>query len=73
MSEALSLAEAIRGFTSDAAFAAFQEQSRGTIEPGKLADFTIVEGNVFAAPARDLYKTRVTHTVVGGVVVYEGK
>ena len=73
MSEALTLAEAIRGFTSDAAFAAFQEGSRGTIEPGKLADFTIVAGNVFAAAPADLYKTRVTHTVVGGKVVYEAK
>ena len=71
-SEALTLAESIRGFTSDAAFAAFQEQTRGTIEPGKIADFTIVEGNVFASPARDLFKTRVTHTVVGGEVVFRG-
>jgi predicted amidohydrolase YtcJ len=72
-SEALTLAEAIRGFTADAAFAAFQEQSRGTIEVGKVADFTIVEGNIFTAPPSDLYKTRVTHTVVGGEVVYEAK
>ncbi|HYO75577.1 MAG TPA: amidohydrolase, partial [Thermoanaerobaculia bacterium] len=40
--ERLTLTEAIRGFTSDAAFAAFEEKSRGTIEPGKLADLTIV-------------------------------
>jgi predicted amidohydrolase YtcJ len=72
-SEKLTLAEAIRGFTSDAAFAAFQEQSRGTIERGKIADFTIVQGNVFTAPAPDLFKTRVTHTIVAGDVVYSAK
>jgi predicted amidohydrolase YtcJ len=68
--ERLTLAEAIRGFTSDAAYAAFEETSRGTIEPGKLADFTIVEGDLFAMPPNDLYKTKVLYTVVGGKVVY---
>ncbi len=66
----LTLAEAIRGFTSDAAYAAFQESSRGTIEPGKLADFTIVDGDFFAAPASTLFKTKVRWTIVGGEVVY---
>jgi predicted amidohydrolase YtcJ len=68
----LSLAEAVRGFTSDAAYAAFEEKSRGTIEPGKLADFTIVQGDFYAMPASDLFKARVQATVVGGEVVYSG-
>ncbi len=71
--ERLTLAEAIRGFTSDTAFAAFEETSRGTIEPGKLADFTIVEGDLFATPVNDLHKTKVTMTVVGGEIVYEAR
>jgi predicted amidohydrolase YtcJ len=65
----LTLAEALRGFTADAAYAAFEETSRGTIEPGKLADFTIVEGDFFEG--KELYKTKVIRTVVGGRVVYE--
>lgn len=69
-SQALTLAEAIRGFTIDAAFAAFEEQSRGTIEPGKLADLTIVDGDLFAVPPAELFKTKVRMTVVGGEVVY---
>jgi predicted amidohydrolase YtcJ len=69
--EKLTLAEAIRGFTSDAAYAAFEETSRGTIEVGKLADFTIVEGDLFAMPATELYKTKVRYTIVAGEVVYE--
>ncbi len=69
----LTLAEAVRGFTSDAAYAAFEETSRGTIEPGKLADFTIVDGDFYAMPAADLFKTKVVMTVVGGKVVYQAK
>ena len=65
----LTLAEAVRGFTSDAAYAAFEEQTRGTIEPGKLADFTVVEGDFFEG--KELWKTKVIKTVVGGRVVYE--
>jgi predicted amidohydrolase YtcJ len=66
----LTLAEAIRGFTRDAAWAAFEERSRGTIEQGKLADLTIVEGDLYAMPAADLYKAKVRYTVVGGEVVF---
>jgi predicted amidohydrolase YtcJ len=68
----LTLAEAVRGFTSDAAYAAFEEKSRGTIEPGKLADFTIVEGDFYTMPASELFKTRVRATVVGGEIVHGG-
>ena len=66
----LTLAEAVRGFTKDAAYAAFEENSRGTIEVGKLADFTIVDGDLYTAPVSDLWKTKVRMTVVGGKVVY---
>jgi predicted amidohydrolase YtcJ len=66
----LTLAETIRGFTLDAAYAAFEESSRGTIEPGKLADLTIVEGDLFAMPQADLHKAKVRATVVNGEVVF---
>jgi predicted amidohydrolase YtcJ len=69
----MTLAEAVRGFTADAAYAAFEETSRGTIEPGKLADFTIVDGDFFAMPSSDLWKAKVRATVVGGEVVYSGQ
>jgi len=66
----LTLAEAIRGFTKDAAYAAFEESSRGTIEAGKLADFTIVEGDLYSMPRSELFKAKVRYTVVGGEIVY---
>ena len=69
----LSLPEAIRGFTLDAAYAAFHEGSRGTIEPGKLADLTIVDGDLLAMPKADLYRAKVRYTVVGGEVVYSAR
>ncbi|MBK5258710.1 MAG: amidohydrolase [Thermoanaerobaculia bacterium] len=69
--ERLTLAEAIRGFTADAAFAAFDEAHSGTIEVGKRADLTIVEGDVYAG--RDLARTRVLQTVIDGEVVYSAK
>lgn len=72
-SERLNLAEAIRGFTLDAAYAAFEESSRGTIEPGKLADFTIIEGDLYAMPPADLHKAAIRMTVVGGEIVYDSK
>jgi predicted amidohydrolase YtcJ len=68
----LTLPEAIRGFTADAAFAAFEESSRGTIEPGKLADLTIVEGDLYASPQAQLFASKVRYTVVGGEVAYAG-
>lgn len=64
----LTLAEAIRAFTLDAAYAAFEENSRGTIEPGKLADFTIADGDVYSFTPLFAMKTRMT--VVGGEIVY---
>jgi predicted amidohydrolase YtcJ len=66
----LTRAEALRGFTAGAAYAAFEEPTRGTIEPGKLADFTIVDGDFFAMPESRLFATKVKMTVVGGVVVF---
>ncbi len=65
----LTLAEAIRGFTIDAAYAAFEEQSRGTIQVGKLADFTIVDGDFYSMAPSDLFKTKVRYVVVGGEIV----
>lgn len=70
--ERLTLAEAIRGFTLDAAHAAFEEKSRGTIDRGKLADLTIVEGDFMNTPPAELFKAKVRYTVVGGEVVYRG-
>ncbi|HXI13069.1 MAG TPA: amidohydrolase family protein [Thermoanaerobaculia bacterium] len=67
----LTAAEAIRGFTSDAAWAAFEETTRGTIEPGKLADLTLVDRNPLESAPSELFKIKPVYTIVGGRVVYD--
>jgi predicted amidohydrolase YtcJ len=70
----ITVAEAIEAFTLTSAYAAFQEKERGSLEPGKLADFVVLSRDVFAPAERDhLVDTKVLLTVVGGRVVYEKK
>jgi predicted amidohydrolase YtcJ len=69
----LTLEEAIRGFTLDAAFAAFEEDRRGTIEVGKWADLTIVEPEPRATAPGLLPATKVRYTIVNGRLVHRGE
>ena len=64
--------QAIRGFTIWAAYAAFLEQYLGSIETGKLADFTVIDRDVLTVPAEELLDTQVLFTIVNGKIVYEG-
>lgn len=70
-SERISLADAIKGYTLNAAFAGHREKTEGSLEPGKLADLIVVSQNVFQVDPHELGKTRVTLTMVGGRVVYK--
>ena len=58
-------------FTRGAAFAAFEEQDRGTIEVGKRADFTVLGRDVTELPAEEILKTEIVMTIVGGKVTYQ--
>ena len=69
--ECLTIEEAVRGFTTNAAFASFMEHIKGTIQPSMLADVTILDADPFVIPAREILSTRVVYTVVGGRIVYE--
>ncbi|HUW51929.1 MAG TPA: amidohydrolase [Rhodanobacter sp.] len=62
--------EAFRAFTLDAAWAAHQEKNLGTLEPGKWADFILVDHDLFKDPPQTIWKTRVLQTWVGGRRVY---
>jgi len=66
----LTLEEALRGYTEGAAFAAFEEDLRGTIRVGKLADFTVLDRDLLQHAPEDVTKTQVVATVVGGEVVW---
>jgi predicted amidohydrolase YtcJ len=68
----IGVAEALRAYTVDAAWAAFEEGEKGTLSAGKLADFVILSGDPFTVPAALLDALAVEATVVGGQVVHGG-
>ncbi|MGH3273121.1 MAG: amidohydrolase, partial [Streptosporangiaceae bacterium] len=68
--QALSVTEALRGYTIDAARSLFAEDRLGSIEAGKLADFVVLAEDPFVMPAQQLADLRVHATVLGGEVVY---
>ena len=65
MEEALSL------YTASSAYAEFQEQVKGTLEPGKLADLVVWERDLLALPPEQILQAKPALTVVGGAVVYQ--
>ncbi len=66
----MSLVQALRAFTLDAAYAEHSEKTLGTLEPGKWADFIVVDHDIFKDPASKLWNTKVLQTWVGGKQVY---
>lgn len=69
--EKISLEEALDLYTRGSAFAEFAEADKGTLEPGKLADFAVFGKDLFRVPSREILTTPVDMTVVGGRVVFE--
>jgi predicted amidohydrolase YtcJ len=70
----IGVAEAIEAYTLGSAYAAFQEQHKGSLEAGKLADFVVLTRDILAPAERDhIAETEVLLTVVGGRVRYEKK
>jgi predicted amidohydrolase YtcJ len=62
--------EALRSFTIWGAYAAFQEDTKGSIETGKLADITILSKDIMRVPVKEILTTEVEMTMVGGQIVY---
>lgn len=71
--EAMTLKEAFRCFTLDAAWAGHQEKRQGSLEKGKWADFIVIDQDLFTMPAKDIHKVGVLQTWVGGRQVFEKK
>lgn len=69
--EAVTREQALKMFTIWPAYAAFEEKLRGTIEVGKLADFTILSADIMTIPVPEILKTRNVMTVINGEIVYE--
>ena len=62
--------QALALLTRAPAYAAFEEKTKGSLTPGKLADFIMLSDDIMTVPAAQILKTRVTLTVVDGKVVY---
>jgi predicted amidohydrolase YtcJ len=69
--EKITVEEALRAYTVDAAYASFDEERTGTLAPGRLADFVMLDRNLFEIAADDIRRVRVLLTVVGGRAVVE--
>jgi len=62
--------EALRSWTIAGAHAAFEEDKKGTLEPGKLADLVMLSADIMTIPPAQILKTRVKMTILGGEIVY---
>jgi predicted amidohydrolase YtcJ len=69
----VTLEEAIRAFTAGSAYAEFQEQTKGSLTPGKLADVVMLDCDIFAIASSALDQVKVALTIVDGKVVYEAR
>ena len=71
--EKMTREQALRSYTLDAAYGAFEEKFKGSIVPGKLADFTVFSQDIMKVLVSELLKTEVTMTILGGKKVFEKK
>jgi predicted amidohydrolase YtcJ len=67
----LSVEEAVYGFTVGGAYASYEEGIKGSIAVGKLADFAVVDQDIFTGPQEEIKNAEVTMTILGGRIVYE--
>lgn len=71
--EKMTREQALKSYTLDAAYGAFEEKIKGSIETGKLADFTIFSRDLMTVPENEILETEVAMTILGGKIVYQKK
>ena len=69
----LTMEEAVKLFTSGSAYASFEENIKGTLEPGKLADMVVLTKDLFTIPPGEILTTEAAFTILGGRIVFEKK
>jgi predicted amidohydrolase YtcJ len=67
----ITVAQAVHAYTMDSAFAEHQESSKGSIEPGNLADLVVLSADIFSIPPDQIQNVKVDLTIFEGTVVYE--
>jgi predicted amidohydrolase YtcJ len=68
----LTVAESIEAYTMGSAYAEFQEKEKGSITPGKLADFVVLSDDIFKIPPAAIKNVKIEATYLGGKLVYGG-
>jgi predicted amidohydrolase YtcJ len=71
--ERLTIEQAIYAYTQAPAFAEFREHAKGVLEPGYVCDFVVLNTDILKATPREVLRTKVLRTVVGGTTVYLAK
>jgi predicted amidohydrolase YtcJ len=66
----MSRMEALRAYTINGAYAAFQEETRGSLKVGKLADMTVLSKDILTIPEDEIPTAKVVYTIVGGAIAY---
>ena len=69
----ISLEDAVRFFTWNNAYATFEEDSKGSLKEGKLADLVVLDRDIFARPPPELTSTQVLYTILGGKIVHSSE
>ena len=69
--EAIGVMDALRAYTWNAAILEGNQATKGSIEPGKLADFVVLDSDITTMDPEEILRARVLMTIVGGEVVYE--
>ncbi|MEW6730640.1 MAG: amidohydrolase [Acidobacteriota bacterium] len=63
--------EALKSYTINNAYAAFEEAVKGSLTPGKWADIVVLSNDIMTVPEEQIHKTEVLYTIVGGKIVYQ--
>jgi predicted amidohydrolase YtcJ len=63
--------EALKSYTLDAAYAAFEDKEKGSLKAGKFADITVLSKDIMTVPEDEILKTEVLYTIVGGKIRYK--
>jgi predicted amidohydrolase YtcJ len=69
----MSRMEALKSYTINGAYAAFEEENRGSLKPGKYADITVLSKDILKVPEDEIPTAKVTYTIVGGKVLYKAR
>jgi predicted amidohydrolase YtcJ len=69
--ERMSREEALRSYTYAAAYAAFEENEKGSLAVGKLADVTVLSQDILTVPEADIPRAEVVYTILGGKLAYQ--